>query len=1840
MSDNRRIGIQFDVNTSALKGLEKAIRTMDRLNSNMDKLKKTSNVVSSSFDRVSTSAKRSESSQNAYVRTLEKVQTANKQATKSVKEFQRAVNSGVNAKAINAGASGFRNFDNRIQGAHRSMKGLNRYTLSFAEATKIAGERMIQWTVGAAAIFGTTRAIRAVINTIVELDSQLVDFQKVMDDGTNYNNLFDDMGDSADKFGRKLTEINKIGIAFAQEGFGQDKIKGLVDATALLANVGDIDVTQAQATISSLMNVYDKGITETAGLVDRMNSVTNNYAIDVNNLSTALQKSTGVAQAFGVSMEENEGFITAITTATRESGSIVGNSLKTIYSRVTTVSGAMKSLEGIGVNVFDPVTGDARKVSDILGDLHGKWDGLTNKEKQNIAIKVAGRYQVSRFLGLMNKYETAIDATKTATKSWGSAQKENERYMKSLEAKINMTKTSFEKLSKTLGDNGIKQAFGLILIAVNDLMGGLTAMFDKFGGWTWAIGAFAAGLLTVSYNFQKMRTNAELAEASMATASTRTQAFAMAMGASTKTATTMSLAVGRIGTAMKGLAAATLLNPFGWISLAITGATMLFGHFQKVKQEQKELNETAKTAGKEYKAFLDMIKDGSVDTYNIDKYQQQVELLGKTEQKLNKDISKNYSTIAVQMGQYDEYGRLIQGVKMSKDELIKAYGKETKAADVLKKAELDQLAQMGIKNVATISMAEAVKKVKDRQNELSGSVEKAQKVMEEQRLKGLAPNTEAYNDYNEKIDENLSLIENVIGFGDKLVKELKEQKAVVELLSGVKNKDSLQTQIYNEILDKLAEATGRSREEIAKNPKVIDKEIKKKKELDELTGKMADGTAKAEDKRRAQQLLSAQNAEDTSRREKQARERMEKASADAYEKKMKRVMGYNEKLNKSTKENDKHIEQNSKAYNTNAKKTGASMWDKVKSAQTTTKKTNDQMDKEKKKTDDTVKNWMDGSKKVQKSSKDKSSFVIQMSKEQAAGHKKANDDEMKSVTGGWNSLWNTVSKIWGWIKGIFGIKSSSKSTPHVRQGGPQIAGYAVGTSRSGHKGGPAIVGEEGPELAHIPGVGTTVVGARGPELIGDLPKGSSVLPNKHTEQLLKSYGFPGYAGGVGDFFDAITKGPKAVWESATSKFGLTDSLIPDWFRKGSGSPVKAIGGMAVNAIQGLMDKAIGSLGNFVGGGAKMAQAAILQALKITGKPMSWLSPLMNIAKHESGFNPRATNNWDINAKRGDPSIGLFQVIGSTFRRWALPGLGGQTNPVASAVAAIRYMDGRYGGVWGHPGIKSMMKGGGYKPYANGGMIDKPHMGLVGEAGPEMIIPLSSERRSRAMELYEQTGKMLGVRAYANGGIVGDYKIKKGDTLGELANKFNTSIYHLMQVNPQIKNANKIFAGAILKLSKLIKTEDGSYVSPGYYGSSPAKKSTPKKPAHEQEWYDNKVDWIFSYMSKMKEIGDSGYDKPSYDVWKMMDNRDIFKNAGKEKQLEYNKTIITALQQYDNLKYAKARFDEAGFMSLSTKQKQSAWKGITESVSQNVQNYQMDRNNIWMDMFNKKVKEATENVKVLMDAYEGMKDRQLEEKKNDFVNSKSSSILSALGLDFEGLTEAEKVQQKIEDIQNKIKVRAEESALLEYRLKTNDDTKRLNELQSLMDSLNARIKKTSDDMKGKGVSDSKLIAEAQEPLRDRLAEIKEEYDYLNKVMKESSSQINKNQSEMEKLAQEYKDLQSQLESAKNRREYTDVWGNILRDAEGTVAMVNAQGQTIIDTFNRVKQGISSVNQASSSIGTTEPSSSSDSQLYEANTTTVKNVQYIVNTGVSLASQSELKELAMYLKDMIDEEEGRS
>lgn len=65
--------------------------------------------------------------------------------------------------------------------------------------------------------------------------------------------------------------------------------------------------------------------------------------------------------------------------------------------------------------------------------------------------------------------------------------------------------------------------------------------------------------------------------------------------------------------------------------------------------------------------------------------------------------------------------------------------------------------------------------------------------------------------------------------------------------------------------------------------------------------------------------------------------------------------------------------------------------------------------------------------------------------------------------------------------------------------------------------------------------------------------------------------------------------------------------------------------------------------------------------------------------------------------------------------------------------------------------------GGIVGYANGGMVrgGSKLITVAEEGSPEMIIPLSAQRRERGLDLWTQAGHMLGVPGFARGGLVGN-----------------------------------------------------------------------------------------------------------------------------------------------------------------------------------------------------------------------------------------------------------------------------------------------------------------------------------------------------------------------------------------------------------------------------------------------------------------------------------------------------
>lgn len=180
-------------------------------------------------------------------------------------------------------------------------------------------------------------------------------------------------------------------------------------------------------------------------------------------------------------------------------------------------------------------------------------------------------------------------------------------------------------------------------------------------------------------------------------------------------------------------------------------------------------------------------------------------------------------------------------------------------------------------------------------------------------------------------------------------------------------------------------------------------------------------------------------------------------------------------------------------------------------------------------------------------------------------------------------------------------------------------------------------------------------------------------------------------------------------------------------------------------VGGMFDwikKTLGPLLSPAGGGEDHPQGTgvarwrdtVVKALEANGiEPNNFrVSKILATIRRESNGDPNAQNNWDSNAMKGTPSIGLMQTIGPTFNAYKHKGHDNIRNGYDNLLAAINYIKHRYG-----TSDAAFNRVAAYG-YANGGLVHKNGVYELAEGDmPEYVIPTDIAKRGRAWKLLTE-----------------------------------------------------------------------------------------------------------------------------------------------------------------------------------------------------------------------------------------------------------------------------------------------------------------------------------------------------------------------------------------------------------------------------------------------------------------------------------------------------------------------
>lgn len=350
-----------------------------------------------------------------------------------------------------------------------------------------------------AAFFLTTAiysGAQKIYQSVLDIDTAMTELRKVTDaTEAEYIQFMDGAIERANRLGTSVKEVVQASSDYARLGYTIDEASELADSAIVYKNVGDglSGIDQATEHLISTMKAFGIEAEDAMRIVDVFNEVANNFPTSAADIGEGLQRSAASLSAAGNSLEESVAIFTAAQ-AIQQDADVVGTSLKTMAMRIRSTKSDMeaagedtegmaesvsklrneiKSLTGVDIMLDDATY---KSTYQILDELAQVWDKLDDKDitQANVLELLFGKRQANVGAGLLENFDIARDALKTALDAEGSALKENEIFLESIQGHLNKLSAAWETFSYDFLDSEFVKGVVDFLTKVVNLLDDLT----------------------------------------------------------------------------------------------------------------------------------------------------------------------------------------------------------------------------------------------------------------------------------------------------------------------------------------------------------------------------------------------------------------------------------------------------------------------------------------------------------------------------------------------------------------------------------------------------------------------------------------------------------------------------------------------------------------------------------------------------------------------------------------------------------------------------------------------------------------------------------------------------------------------------------------------------------------------------------------------------------------------------------------------------------------------------------------------------------------------------------------------------------------------------------------------------------------------------------------------------------------------------------------------------------------------------------------------------------------------------------------------------------------------
>ena len=339
------------------------------------------------------------------------------------------------------------------------------------------------------------QGMRQVYDNVVEVNSAMTELKKVTNEtDTTYLKFTQRAAQQSRELGANISDYVQTTADWARLGYNLPSSEELARVSSLFANVGDgIDsATQASEYLISTLKGFNLVADDAERVVDIINQVANTEPVSAQDISEILQRSAAALSASNTSFEKTVALGTAMNSVLQNSAT-TGTALKTLsmYLRATkteleengedaeycasSMSELRDSILALTKGKVDiQLDEDTYKdVYDIMQEISGVYDQLTDKEQASLLNLLGGKRNANAVQALIQQFQIAEDTLNQTQQAAGSAMKENDTYMSSIQGKLNQLSSAFQNLSINLLDSDIVKFFVDLATGVTDFTNGL-----------------------------------------------------------------------------------------------------------------------------------------------------------------------------------------------------------------------------------------------------------------------------------------------------------------------------------------------------------------------------------------------------------------------------------------------------------------------------------------------------------------------------------------------------------------------------------------------------------------------------------------------------------------------------------------------------------------------------------------------------------------------------------------------------------------------------------------------------------------------------------------------------------------------------------------------------------------------------------------------------------------------------------------------------------------------------------------------------------------------------------------------------------------------------------------------------------------------------------------------------------------------------------------------------------------------------------------------------------------------------------------------------------------------